>query len=83
MKCNATVAVVGKIMAYETCGIGLHKILIRIRHCHGVIETRTRVPSDERRAERPDYSVTERDVGPIIDTYLLHGVTTLEESKPA
>ena len=30
MKCNATVAVVGKIMAYETCGIP--KILIWIRH---------------------------------------------------
>ena len=31
MKCNATVAVVDKIMTYETCGIP--KILIRIRHC--------------------------------------------------
>ena len=30
MKCNATIAVVGKIMAYETCGIP--KILIRIRY---------------------------------------------------
>ena len=30
MKCNATIAVVGKIIAYETCGIP--KILIRIRH---------------------------------------------------
>ena len=30
MKCNATIAVVGKIMAYETCGIP--KIFIRIRH---------------------------------------------------
>ena len=29
-KCNATIAVVGKIMAYETCGIP--KILIRIRN---------------------------------------------------
>ena len=31
MKCNAIIAVVGKIMACETCGIP--KILIRIRHC--------------------------------------------------
>ena len=30
MKCSAIIAVVGKIIAYETCGI--HKILIRIRH---------------------------------------------------
>ena len=30
MKYNATIAVVGKIMTYETCGIP--KILIRIRH---------------------------------------------------
>ena len=30
MKCNATIAVVGRIMAYETCGIP--KILMRIRH---------------------------------------------------
>ena len=31
MKCNATIAVVGKIMACETCGIP--KILMRIHHC--------------------------------------------------
>ena len=31
MKCYATIAVVGKLMTYETCGIP--KILIRIRHC--------------------------------------------------
>ena len=33
MKCNATIAVVGKIMTYETCGRPIPKILNRIRHC--------------------------------------------------